>query len=112
MAAAVPIVASDNNGYQSVMEHESQGVLVPETDTQAVADALLELLRDPALRQRLGSAGRETALNRFSWDLVGDQIERFYLSLLDPQTLYDPDAFGDMPLAADANRERTSVLGD
>jgi phosphatidylinositol alpha-mannosyltransferase len=112
MAAAVPIVASDNNGYQSVMEHDSQGVLVPETDTQAFADALLELLRDPSLRQRLGSAGRETALNRFSWDLVGEQIERFYLSLLDPQTPYDPDAFRDLPLAADANRDGTLVISD
>lgn len=90
MAAAVPIVATDNNGYRSVMDHGQQGVLLTDTTPRAFADALLELIRDPGLRERLGRNGRDTARTKYSWKLVTDQVERYYLNLLDPETAVAP----------------------
>jgi len=59
MKAAVPVVASRVGGLpESVVENET-GVLVPPGDAVALAGALERLMDDPALRERLGAAGRE-----------------------------------------------------
>lgn len=84
MSAAVPIIATDNNGYRSVMEHGRQGILLPEAEPRAFADALLSLARDPALRTSLGADGRQTANERYDWGLVAGAVESYYESLLDP----------------------------
>ncbi len=82
MAAATPIVASDINGYRLVMEDGVQGRLVPGGSAGDFARSLLELLHDPAARRRMGAAGRKTVLDRFSWDLVGRQVEGYYRRLM------------------------------
>ncbi|MDE3088174.1 MAG: glycosyltransferase family 4 protein, partial [Chloroflexota bacterium] len=48
MAAGLPIVASDITGFRAVLEHGAEGLLVPPEDEQAIARAVIELLRDPA----------------------------------------------------------------
>ena len=82
MASGKPIVASDINGYRLVMEDNRQGILVPEIDAAGFSEALLRLLKDPELRQRLGQEGRRTAVDVFSWDLVAAQVEKYYLALM------------------------------
>lgn len=82
MSSATPIVASDINGYRLVMQDNNQGILVPEQEPAGFAEALLRLLKDSSLRQRMGQAGRETVMNTFSWDLVAGQIEQLYCQLL------------------------------
>lgn len=82
MSSATPIVASDINGYRLVMNHGEQGLLVPQQQPEAFAQALLKLLNDPALRLRLGQAGRQTVMSTFSWDLVARQVEAFYAQLV------------------------------
>lgn len=82
MSSAKPIVASDINGYRLVMQDNKQGILVPETEPAAFAEALLKLLKNPELRQRMGQAGRETVLTKYSWDLVAGQVEDLYMKLL------------------------------
>jgi phosphatidylinositol alpha-mannosyltransferase len=58
MAAGRPVVCSDIPGYREVVQPERQGPLVPPGDQPALAAALYRLLTDPALRARLGAAGR------------------------------------------------------
>ncbi|MCL4474357.1 MAG: glycosyltransferase family 4 protein [Actinobacteria bacterium] len=82
MASATPIVASDINGYRLVMEDNKQGILVPETAAAGFAEALMRLLKDPELRQRMGREGRKTAEEAFSWDLVASRVEQYYLELM------------------------------
>ena len=85
MSSGTPIVASDINGYRLVMEDNREGILVPESQPEAFAEALLRLLKDPDLRLRMGQAGRDKITSTFSWDLVAGQIEKLYLQLLDPE---------------------------
>jgi phosphatidylinositol alpha-mannosyltransferase len=80
MAAGVPVVASAIPGYIEVMR-PSCGRLVPPGDVEAVADALTEVLGDPALRARMAAAGRRDA-ERFSWPRVVDQVIRVYQGAL------------------------------
>ncbi|HYR97175.1 MAG TPA: glycosyltransferase [Candidatus Binatus sp.] len=66
MAAGRPVVASRVGGLAEVLEHEATGLLVPPGDPGALATALARLAGDPALRTRLGAAGRERVRVRFT----------------------------------------------
>jgi len=58
------------------------GVVVPDEDESAMADALRGLLDDPARRAAMGKAAREEAESRYSWAVVRPQIESVYRQLL------------------------------
>jgi glycosyltransferase involved in cell wall biosynthesis len=57
--AGCPIVASDVGGLHEIVEHGSNGLLVPPGDPDALAAALDDLLDDPELRKVMAKAGRE-----------------------------------------------------
>ena len=61
MAAGVPVVATDIPGTRDVVADGAEGLLVPAGDAPALAGALERVLGDPALRERLGQAGRARA---------------------------------------------------
>jgi phosphatidylinositol alpha-mannosyltransferase len=77
MAAGVPIVCSDIHGYKGVVRRNEQAVLVPPRDVEGLAAALGTLLRDPALRQRMGDSGRQRA-QQFGWQAVAARVEDYY----------------------------------
>jgi len=82
MAAGLPVVASNIDGYASVVTHEVEGLLTPRKDAFALADALTMLLRDEALRERMGRAGRERA-EQYSWPRVTLRVLSYYDRLRD-----------------------------
>lgn len=81
MAAGVPLVASDIDGYREVMRHGIEGLLVPPSDPGALAAAIVRVLGDRELAGRFGAAGPLRA-RRYSWKRVGGQIERVYDEVL------------------------------
>ena len=66
-AAGVPVVATAVGGTPEVVADGETGFLVPPGDPAALADKLLCLLRDPALRSRMGAAGRRRMRERFTF---------------------------------------------
>jgi phosphatidylinositol alpha-mannosyltransferase len=80
MASGVPVVASDIEGYQEVIDDGTQGVLVRSEDPAALASALVLLLRDPARRRAMSAAGREKA-QRYSWHIVAARVLEYYASV-------------------------------
>ena len=58
MAVGTPVVASSIAGIPELIDHDQSGLLVPERDPKALADALERLWKDPALAARLAAAGR------------------------------------------------------
>ena len=58
MAVGAPVVATAIAGIRELIDHEQNGLLVPERDAQALADALERLRKEPATAARLGAAGR------------------------------------------------------
>jgi len=79
MSSGVPIVASKISGFQLVMEHERQGLLIPSaTDADGFAAALTRLLDSPEDRARMGEAGRQTAVCKYSWSEVARRLEECY----------------------------------
>jgi glycosyltransferase involved in cell wall biosynthesis len=73
MAVGRPVVAARNGGIPEIVEHDVTGVLVNPGDVRGFATAVLRLLRDPELRQRLGLAARLRAEALFP---VGPHAER------------------------------------
>ncbi len=66
MACEVPVVATRVGGLEEVVEDGESGYLLPVGDVEAMAARTLDILRDPALRQRLGQRGRAIAAEKFS----------------------------------------------
>jgi phosphatidylinositol alpha-mannosyltransferase len=77
MASGLPIVASDIPGYNEVITHGREGILVPPRDVFSLAEAIMRLIKEGDLRRRMGLSGRERAEN-FSWPKVIDSITRYY----------------------------------
>jgi phosphatidylinositol alpha-mannosyltransferase len=86
MAAGVPVVATDIEGYRQVATSEVDALLVPPGDPEALAAAIRRILDDEALSMRLAEAGRRTAAS-FDWGMVTDRIEAVYRSALEPSSL-------------------------
>ena len=63
-----PVVATAVDGTPEVVRDRRTGRLVPPADPPALAQALLDLLRDPEGARRMGQAGRDWALLRFDLD--------------------------------------------
>jgi phosphatidylinositol alpha-mannosyltransferase len=82
MAAGVPVVATDIPGYREVIRDETDGLLVPPGDADAAAKALLRVLDEPSLAERLRAAGRARA-DEFSWEAVVPRVEAVYQEVLD-----------------------------
>lgn len=69
-ACARPVVTTDVIGCREAIIDGQTGILVPVCDSDALAQALLRLMDDPALRERMGNAGRERAIREFDIESV------------------------------------------
>jgi glycosyltransferase involved in cell wall biosynthesis len=77
-----PVVASQFGGIPELVRDGENGLLVPPRDPSALADALLRMVRDPALRLRCGQAGRHFAHAHLDFDLRLRQSLALYQSLV------------------------------
>jgi glycosyltransferase involved in cell wall biosynthesis len=76
------LIATDVPGCREVVEHEVDGLRVPVKDGAALAHAIERLVRDPALRTRLGEAARRKAMERFDERIVIARTLDVYRELL------------------------------
>ena len=78
MELGLPVVASDVGGIPDVVVDGKSGILVPEKDPQALANAYKRLESDPALVQQLLEGSRRRIAECFTWDgIVARQIETY-----------------------------------
>ena len=78
MSYGRPVVATDVGGIPDIVRHEQTGLLVPQKDARALAEALRRLLTDPDLAERLGTAGRAYVQTNFSWPSIVDRVVALY----------------------------------
>jgi len=81
MAAGKPIVASSIPGYRGVLEHGREGWLVEPENERALADAIIELLQNPALRQEMSQHGRQKAAG-YDWPIIARRVLDVYEELI------------------------------
>jgi glycosyltransferase involved in cell wall biosynthesis len=78
MASRLPLVATAVGEVPTVIRDDRTGVLVPAADPELLAAAIIELLGDPAKRERLGSAARQLVEDEFSAERMTDDYLRVY----------------------------------
>jgi phosphatidylinositol alpha-1,6-mannosyltransferase len=86
-----PVVAGNVGGALDAVLDGETGLLVDPLDPLAVADAIVSLLREDALAERLGAGGRRWA-EQHTWPLVAARVQRELLELLDASSSVGPDA--------------------
>jgi glycosyltransferase involved in cell wall biosynthesis len=79
-ACGVPVIGSDSGAIPEVVA--DAGLIFPEGDARALADALLTLRDNPTLRTQLGERGRHRAEALFSWQAVAAQMHGIYREIL------------------------------
>jgi alpha-maltose-1-phosphate synthase len=84
MMYGLPCVGPSVWAVPEIIRHEETGLLVPAEDPDALAEALVRLLADPALTTRLGAAARERADRHFSWAASAARMSRTLAGLVRP----------------------------
>jgi len=80
MSAGRPIVASCTAGIPQVITDDEHGLLVPERDVQALAEAIVRLLNNPADAATLGRAARRRVEQELRWSHIAARFEQVYLA--------------------------------
>lgn len=88
MACGTPVVASQVGGLAYLVQDGVTGYTVPSNDVPALATRLSDLIRDKALRDRLGDQAAQSA-QQFSWEIIARQIRDLYQELIAKQSLQD-----------------------
>lgn len=83
-------VASSVGGVPEAAVDEESGLLVPPADPRALADAVLRLAGDPALRDRLGQAARQRVVERFDLGAMVRAHESLYSAIRASNRLHHP----------------------
>jgi glycosyltransferase involved in cell wall biosynthesis len=85
LAAGRPVVATCVGGVPDVVRDGVDGFLVERGALDELVARLVQLAADPELRKRMGAAGRERVLRRYSVDRLVDDVDGLYRSLLAEQ---------------------------
>jgi len=78
MASGIPVVATAVDGNLETVADNQTGFLVPSKDSQALAQAIIKILRDEALKKRLGENARQRAMGEFSFSGMVEAFEKLY----------------------------------
>jgi glycosyltransferase involved in cell wall biosynthesis len=81
LACGTPSVATAIPGTTDVVTHEKEALLVPVDDPEALAAAIVRMLRDRALAERLARAGRERIMAEFDMERVTDRYVELFREL-------------------------------
>ncbi len=77
-ASGKPVVAFDVGGVNEAVRNNETGILVKRGSTNELADALLKLLGDKILREKIGANGRRFVSENFTWDLCAQKMLKVY----------------------------------
>ncbi len=78
MACGCPVVATAVSGNLDAISSGENGILVPAKSPSEMAEAILQLLGNQELSNRLGQAARRTVEEGFTWDVVADRLMSCY----------------------------------
>ena len=78
MATGLPVAGTRHGGIPEVVDHGRTGLLVPEEDHVALANAMQEITHSPGLLAEMGLRARAAVIDRFEQDAQVDLLESFY----------------------------------
>ena len=92
MALQKPVISTWHSGIPELVEHEKNGLLVPEHDVDALAGAIVLLADNPSLRVRFGLSGRSKVEQSFNARRLGKRLRELYAGFIQKQKagVHDP----------------------
>jgi glycosyltransferase involved in cell wall biosynthesis len=88
MSCGVAVLATTGGALPEVVGTDGEtGLLVAPDDPSALAGGIARLLDDPELRAKLGAAGRERVISRFTWQVTAAGTAACYEALLEGKPL-------------------------
>lgn len=78
MATGKPVVASNIGGLKEILSNKNIGILVPDKNISALAEAIIYTFDYPDKAKRLGQRAREYIVKNHSWDKVAEQVSDVY----------------------------------
>ena len=82
MAMKKPVVAVESGAVPEVVEHGKSGLISPLHDSSRLAENIISLLNDPALRAQMGTYGRQRVEEYFTVQRMADDMEQIYRLVL------------------------------
>lgn len=70
-----PVIAGNSGGVPEAVEDGVSGLLVEPQDLNAIKEAIIKILSNPSLREKLGRCGQDRAIEKFNWP---KQVTQFY----------------------------------
>jgi glycosyltransferase involved in cell wall biosynthesis len=83
-ACGTPVIGARSGAIPDVVGQA--GLIVPERDPKALADAIMKLHADPAFARRMGEIGRQQVEQNYTWARVAQRMHAIYRTLLAPQS--------------------------
>jgi glycosyltransferase involved in cell wall biosynthesis len=80
MAAGCVVIGTDSGAIPEVLA--DAGIVVPEEDDEAMADAIARALEHPAMAEALRTKGRERVRERYTWEAIAARLGAFYRRIL------------------------------
>lgn len=81
MSAGVPVIAAPEGGVRDHLRHEQNGLAYPAYDTDAMAQQMVRMATDHALRRRMQAESRRTG-ERLTWEMELDRLSESYLEVI------------------------------
>ncbi len=81
MEFSIPVIATNVGGIPDVVKDGYNGLLVPEKDPDALADAIIKLIENKDLREKFTKNAKKHIEEKFSWDAIMDKLNQIYTHL-------------------------------
>jgi glycosyltransferase involved in cell wall biosynthesis len=82
MSAGLPVIASDFPLWRGIVQAHACGLCVDPEDPAVIAQAIAQVLADPAAAQAMGQAGQEAVHAHYHWPRAQAELLALYRSLL------------------------------
>lgn len=82
MSSGKPVIASRVGGIPELVSNNKNGIIVSPGNVEQIVEALLRLLENPSLRNRMGNMGRKIIEEKFDWKKIGREYLKEFEKVL------------------------------
>lgn len=82
-ASGLPVIASEVGEVPQIVSNGETGILVKPRDVESLVTAIEKLINDPSLAKKMGEAGRKRMVERYSWEIICDKLQKAYQEVID-----------------------------
>ena len=82
MASSIPVIASDFPFYRDLLSTCNCAIFVDPLNSKAIADAIMKLLSDNTLAQKMGEDGKKAVIESFNWSVEEEKLFKAYEAII------------------------------